>query len=62
MEKAHPGLQPALVFLSYPFALIAIISIACMYFLFTHRDGRKGEVATPATHSPSNESPNIQSP
>jgi hypothetical protein len=34
LEKAHPGLQPALVFASYPIALIVLISIAALYFAF----------------------------
>ncbi len=62
MEKAHPGLQPMLVFLSYPFAIIVILSVAGIYFLFTQRDGGQREVTTPATQSPSNESPKSQSP
>ncbi len=62
IEKAHPGLQPALVFLSYPFALIVIISIVGIYFLFSQRDGRQGEATKPATQSPSDESAKIQSP
>ena len=62
IEKAHPGLQPALVFLSYPFALIVIISVVGMYFLFTQRDGPQGDVTTPVTQSQSDESTKIQSP
>ncbi len=62
IEKAHPGLQPALVFLSYPVALIVIISIACLYFLFTQRDSRQRDVNAPATQSQSDELPIIQSP
>lgn len=62
MEIAHPGLQPALVFLSYPLALIVIISVVGIYFLFSQRDGRQGEATTPATQSPSDESAKIQSP
>lgn len=34
IEKAHPGLQPALVFASYPIVLIVLISIVAMYFVF----------------------------
>lgn len=34
IEEAHPGLQPALVFASYPIALIVLISIVAMYFVF----------------------------
>lgn len=62
IEKAHPGLQPALVFLSYPLALIVIISVVCVYFLFTQIVGRQIEVTTPATQSTSDESAKIQSP
>lgn len=62
IEKAHPGLQPALVFLSYPFALIVIILVVGIYFLYSQRDGRQGEATTPATQSPSDESAKIQSP
>ena len=62
IEKAHPGLQPALVFLSYPFALIVIISVVGIYFLFSQRDGRQGKATTPTTQSPSDESAKIQSP
>lgn len=67
MEFAHPGLQPALVFLSYPLALVVIVSVVGMYFLFTQRDGRQGEVTAPATQSPitdlpSDKSAKIQAP
>ena len=34
IENAHPGLQPALVFASYPLALIVLISIVAIYFFF----------------------------
>jgi hypothetical protein len=34
LEKAHPGLQPVLVFASYPIALIVLISIVALYFAF----------------------------
>ena len=34
LEKAHPGLQPVLVFASYPIALIVLISIVALYFVF----------------------------
>ena len=62
IEVAHPGLQPALVFLSYPLALIVIISVVGMYFLFTQKDGGQDDVTTPATQSASDESAKIQSP
>ncbi len=42
IEKAHPGLQPALVFLAYPLALIAALSVAVMYFLFSTSSDHKG--------------------
>ncbi len=62
IEEAHPGLQPALVFLSYPFALIIIISVACLYFLFTLKDPRQRDVTSPATQSPATQSPSDESP
>jgi hypothetical protein len=34
IEQEHPGLQPALVFASYPLMLIVVISIVAMYFVF----------------------------
>jgi hypothetical protein len=34
IEQAHPGLQPALVFASYPIVLIILISIVAIYFAF----------------------------
>lgn len=34
IEKAHPGLQPALVFLSYPLVLIILVLIISAYFMF----------------------------
>ncbi len=34
IEAAHPGLQPALVFASYPIALIVMIAVLAGYFLF----------------------------
>jgi len=33
IEKAHPGLQPALVFLSYPIVLVILVVIISAYFL-----------------------------
>ncbi len=60
IEDAHPGLQPALVFLSYPFALILIISVVGLYFLFTQKDGQQGKATAPATQSPT--APATQSP
>jgi hypothetical protein len=34
MEDAHPGLQPALVFASYPLAMIVLVSIVAIYLFF----------------------------
>ena len=34
IEQGHPGLQPALVFGSYPIALIILILIAFLYIFF----------------------------
>ena len=62
MEKAHPGLGPALVFLAYPLAIILLISLVSIYFLSTQKDGRQPDVVTPATQSPSDESTKIQAP
>ena len=61
MEIAHPGLGPALVFLAYPFAIIVMIILVSIYFLSTQKDGRQGEIVTPATSS-SDESTKIQAP
>jgi hypothetical protein len=44
MEDAHPGLQPALVFASYPLAVIILVSIAAIYlFFFFGSDGKEYE-------------------
>ena len=44
MEDAHPGLQPALVFASYPLAVIVLVSIAAIYFFFfSGSDGKEYE-------------------
>lgn len=40
IEEAHPGLQPALVFASYPLAVIVLVSVAAIYFFF-FRSNRK---------------------
>ncbi len=53
IEKAHPGLQPALVFLAYPLALIAALCVAVMYFLFSASNDQKGANAPAATQSSS---------
>lgn len=60
MEKAHPGLGPALVFLSYPIAIIVLITLVSLYFLSTQKGGRQSDVVAPATQSPSDESTNSQ--
>jgi len=35
IEEAHPGLQPALVFASYPIVLIVLIAIVAGYYAFS---------------------------
>lgn len=62
MEKAYPGLGPALVFLAYPFAIILLITMVGVYFLSTQKDGRQSDVVAPTTQSPSDESAKIESP
>ena len=44
IEEAHPGLQPALVFLSYPIVLIIIILIITSYFVFNRAKPSKENV------------------
>jgi len=56
MEKAYPGLAPALVFLAYPLAIIVMVAFVSLYFLSAQKDGRQSDVVTPATLSPSDES------
>ena len=34
MEDAHPGLQPALVFASYPLAVMVLVTIVAIYLFF----------------------------
>lgn len=46
IEKAHPGLQPALVFASYPLALLILVSVAAIYFFFFN-SLPKGSEGTP---------------
>jgi len=41
IEEAHPGLQPALVFLSYPIVLIILIVIISAYFMFNREKPKK---------------------
>ncbi len=62
IEKAHPGLQPALVFLAYPLALIAALCIAVMYFLFSTSNDQKGANAPAPTQSSSTSEAGSQLP
>ena len=52
IEKEHPGLQPALVFASYPLMLIVLISVAAFYFFFIRSKPSGGDVAPSHTESP----------
>jgi hypothetical protein len=47
IEKAHPGLQPALVFASYPLVLILLVSTVAIYF-YSFRSSPRGKETTPA--------------
>ena len=47
IEKAHPGLQPALVFASYPLVLIVFVFIVACYFFFFRSDSKES-VSLPA--------------
>ncbi len=62
IEKAHPGLQPALVFLAYPLALIAALCVAVTYFLFSTSNAHKGANAPAATQSTSSNASGSQLP
>lgn len=62
IEKAHPGLQPALVFLAYPLALIAALCIAVTYFLFSTSNDQKGANAPAPTQSSSTSEAGSQLP
>lgn len=56
IENAHPGLQPALVFATYPLALIVLISIIAIYFFFFRSSPSESEtppVNTASTHAES---------
>ncbi|MCY2977129.1 MAG: hypothetical protein NTU79_00455 [Planctomycetota bacterium] len=56
IENAHPGLQPALVFASYPLALIVLISIVAIYFFFFRSSPNGSEsppINTESTHTES---------
>ncbi len=37
IEKAHPGLQPVLVFASYPIMLVVLISVVALYLFLLPR-------------------------
>ena len=56
IENAHPGLQPALVFASYPLALIVLLSIAAVYFFFFRSNPGGGETSPVQTESKHTES------
>lgn len=62
IEKAHPGLQPALVFFAYPLALIAALCVAVTYFLFSTSNAHKGANAPAATQSTSSNASGSQLP
>ena len=49
IEEAHPGLQPALVFLAYPLGLIALLCLAMAFFFFGPKNERKSENAPQPT-------------
>jgi hypothetical protein len=56
LEVAHPGLQPSLVFLSYPIGLVVIIMAFCAWYFLTMpsdapapRDGLPQQVAPDGT-------------
>ena len=51
IEKAHPGLQPALVFASYPIALVVLVAIVAIYFVMFRSSPPDSN--TPAVHSES---------
>jgi len=62
IEKAHPGLQPALVFASYPLALIVLISIAAIYFFFFRSSPSVSETPPITNESTNTESTNSELP
>lgn len=62
IEKAHPGLQPGLVFLAYPLALIAAICVAMAYFLLSPSNDHKGANAPAPTQSSSTSQAGSQVP
>jgi hypothetical protein len=54
MEDAHPGLQPALVFASYPLAVIVLVTIVVIYLFFSGFNRMKYEnlpAQTETSHS-----------
>jgi hypothetical protein len=46
MEDAHPGLQPALVFASYPLAVMLLVTIIAIYLFFFR--AQSNEIRKPA--------------
>ncbi len=56
IENAHPGLQPALVFASYPIVLIVLISIVAVYFFFFRSSPSGSETPSINTDSKHTES------
>jgi hypothetical protein len=61
IENAHPGLQPALVFASYPLALIVLISIIAIYFFFFRSSPGESETPPVNTESARTESAHAES-
>lgn len=51
IEEAHPGLQPALVFASYPLMLIVLVAIVGFYFLFLRPIASNSDVPSVRTES-----------
>ncbi len=62
IENAHPGLQPALVFASYPLALIVLISIVAIYFFFFRSSPSGSETPPVNAESTHAESTHAESP
>jgi hypothetical protein len=51
IEQEHPGLQPALVFASYPLVLIVVISVVAMYFFFFRASPNESKTPVVQTES-----------
>ena len=51
IEAAHPGLQPALVFASYPLVLIVLVAIVGFYFAFLRPSASTRDVPPVRTES-----------